>query len=59
MKHDDRAVLSVDDIESVGYLPRVNSVLGGDETSLNIDNETGTIIGWTPIKIEDDKFVEI
>jgi hypothetical protein len=40
-------------------MPYVNQILGGDDTQLKIDNETGKIIGWTPIQIEDNKFVEI
>jgi hypothetical protein len=58
LKHDDRAVISMDDIERDGYLPYVNAVIGGDQTSIEIDNETGKIIGWSPIKIENGKFVE-
>jgi hypothetical protein len=59
MKHNDCANISIDDVEHQGYMPYVNQILGGDDTQLKIDNETGKIIGWTPIQIEDNKFVEI
>lgn len=59
MKHDDRASLKLEGTEmDSGYLPYVNDVLGGDDTSLRIDNDTGKILGWTPVKIKDGKFVE-
>lgn len=57
MKHDDRASIEMDGVEVVDYVPYVNAVLGGDYTTLKIDNETGQIIGWTPIEIVDGKFV--
>ena len=57
LKHDDRVSMSLmDDLGDVieemdsDYLPYVNDIIGGDETSLEIDNETGQIIGWTPIQ---------
>lgn len=63
LKHDDRAVVTlVDDqgnevYEHEGYLPHFpDSVLGGDQTILKIDNVTGRIIGWKPLdhtKLED------
>lgn len=59
LKHDDRVSLSYEGAEmNSDYLPYVNDVLGGGDTSLRIDNDTGKILGWTPIKIEDGKFVE-
>ena len=59
LKHDDRVFLELEGIEmDSGYLPYVNPVLGGDATSLKIDNDTEKILGWTPIKVEDGKFVE-
>lgn len=58
MKHDDRASIMMDEVEIHGdYLPHVNNNIGGDDTQFKIDNETGKIIGWEPIKIEDGKFV--
>ena len=56
LKHDDRASIVLEDdlgdvIEEMDsdYLPYVNEVLGGDDTLIEIDNETGQIIGWTPV----------
>lgn len=55
MKHNDTACIEcyADDddciIDQDGYMPYVG-ILGGDETELTIDNETGQIIGWKPIK---------
>lgn len=57
VKHNDMAIIEMDGVEHEGYMPYVG-VFGGDDTSLEIDNETGKIIGWKPIKIEDGKFVE-
>ena len=59
MKHNDCVVLSMGSVEIQGYLPHVNSVLGGDDTDLIIDNETGLIINWTPIRIRDGKFLKV
>lgn len=57
LKHADRASIQMDGVEEVGYLPYVNEVLGGDDTVLKIDNDTGRIIGWTPVKVDGDKFM--
>lgn len=32
------------------YIPHYNNVLGGDCTIIQIENATGKIIGWTPVK---------
>ena len=55
VKHDDRALISLLDAnnntveeQTDDYLPYVG-VFGGEETELEIDNETGKIIGWVPI----------
>jgi hypothetical protein len=48
LKHNDRAVFDFEDFNLDGYLPAVG-ILGGDSTTLKIDNETGQIIGWKPI----------
>lgn len=59
LKHDDRAFIKMDDIEHEGYLPYVNETIGGDDTRLVIDNETGLIQNWKAVRIEDGKFVNI
>jgi hypothetical protein len=58
MKHDDRTSFEVVDPnfktlfeQDSHYLPDL-AVFGGDDTTLRIDNETGTIIGWKPITTE-------
>lgn len=58
MKHNDMTSITVSDNDKVvaegdGYMPYLNSHLGGDDTQMTIDNETGKIIGWEPITIED------
>jgi len=58
LKHGDRARIQMGEADEVGYIPYVNAVLGGDDTVLKIDNATGMIIGWTPIVVEDGKFIE-
>lgn len=35
-----------------GYVPRGIGIGGGDFIKLEIDNETGKIIGWKPLTIE-------
>lgn len=63
VKHDDRADIQITTenavvLDYVGSMPYLNNILGGDYTQLTIDNETGTIIGWEPIKQEDiDEFI--
>lgn len=58
MKHNDTAFIEAVDPNGVtvferdGYMPYVG-VLGGDESSFEVDNETGKIKGWEPIKLED------
>ena len=32
-----------------GYVPDIESIGGGDYIELEIDNATGTIIGWVPL----------
>ena len=57
MKHNDMANIQMDDVEHDGYMP-YSGIFGGDYTSFEVDNETGKIIGWVPLRIEDGKFVE-
>ncbi len=57
MKHDDRASIEMDGAEVVGYMP-YTGILGGGFTVLKIDNETGKIVGWIPLQIEDGRFLE-
>lgn len=58
LKHDDRANFELVSpggnvlLESEGYLPYVG-ILGGDDTAIEIDNETGKIIDWKPITSEE------
>lgn len=57
MKHNDCASITISDgdkniVEHDGYMPYLNSFIGGDDTQLTIDNETGKIIGWEPISME-------
>lgn len=55
MKHNDCVAFTVEnekgeeilDMHS-DYLPTVG-ILGGDDTTLRIDNATGKIIGWKPV----------
>lgn len=56
LKHDDRAVIVAEHVgeivfEQDGYLPYVG-LLGGDDTELTIDNATGQILNWRPIKLD-------
>lgn len=56
-KHNDAAQIEVLQrgktlFEHDGYMPYVG-VFGGDYTELKIDNETGRILDWVPLKIED------
>lgn len=55
LKHDDRTYIGLLDLglkpieeQESGYLPYVG-ILGGDDTDLLIDNETGRIVGWQPL----------
>ena len=54
LKHNDLAtIILLDDDgnniqEKNGYIPYVGNI-GGDDTHLIIENETGKIIGWKPI----------
>ena len=57
LKHDDTASLLIDKegeeiLDHHGYMPHIG-IFGGDQTELEIDNETGQIIGWKPITQED------
>ena len=57
LKHDDRTSFGFEDGDfeidkHSDYLPHVG-ILGGDDTTLTIDNDTGKIIGWIPITKED------
>lgn len=47
-------ILDKDDLifETEGYMPDVPLLCGGDYIDLYIDNETGRILGWTPLNIE-------
>ena len=56
MKHDDRCVIELldeneQDVEEMSseYMPHVG-IFGGDDTDISIDNETGKIIGWIPLR---------
>jgi len=45
-------------IDHHGYMPSIKSIGGDDYIELDIDNETGKIIGWVPLtdaSIEDLK----
>ena len=43
-----------------GYMPRLNEVIsGGDDTSFVIDNDTGMILDWTPVKFDEKNFFDI
>ena len=39
--------------QTVGYCPTIENFSGGDDLSFIIDNETGRILNWKPIKIND------
>lgn len=60
MKHDDRATMVLKErggavlAESEGYLPSAG-IFGGDDTELEIDNETGRILNWKPITVAEIK----
>jgi len=39
--------------EKDGYPPKVSGVCGGDYYDFTVENETGRILGWVPIKSEE------
>lgn len=40
---------------TAGYAPSIDAVGDGDYISLEIDNDTGTIVGWTPLTLTELK----
>jgi len=36
-----------------GYAPPLDNVCSGDYFHIQVDNETGRIIGWVPVKYEE------
>lgn len=56
MKHDDRAVMTLSGhdrqelFDHDGYLPEMG-LFGGDTTELEIDNDTGQIVGWKRVEL--------
>lgn len=57
MKHDDRAVITFQNIDKEGYLPNIGP-FSSDQTELIIDNETGKILNWKPLDVKDEQIVE-
>lgn len=43
-------------IENYGYVPYIKGIGGGDYIDLRIENETGRLIGWVPLKHKDLEF---
>ena len=39
-------------VDHDGYMPYLNNHLGGDDTNFVIDNDTGMILNWKPITME-------
>lgn len=39
--------------KSGAYMPDIEGICSGDYIDIAIDNETGRIIGWVPLKPED------
>jgi len=61
MKHNDCASVEIVDntgktlYQRDGYMPyELNDSLGGDDTELLIENETGRIIGWQPCNLPEN-----
>lgn len=50
-------ILSQDDetyaFRECDYMPYISFLCGGDDIDIRIDNETGKIIGWRPLELED------
>jgi len=40
-----------------GYVPNIPAIGGGDYFEMEIDNETGKIMGWTPLTPEKIKSI--
>lgn len=56
-KHSDCASMTIMEgektiLEHDGYMPNVG-IFGGDYTELEIDNQTGLILNWKPITVEE------
>lgn len=39
-------------VDHIGYFPHIDKVCGGDDLRIEVDNETGRIIGWVPFTEE-------
>lgn len=43
--------------EHDGYVPNIPAIGGGDYFEMEIDNDTGKIMGWTPLTPEKIKSI--
>lgn len=50
-KCSDCCVVEFDDINHHGYVPYIPGIGNGDYIHLEIDNETGKIVGWKPLTV--------
>lgn len=52
-KVSDMCSIEFEGTEHFGYVPRIEAIGGGDYINMKIDNDTGKIIGWEPIGVDD------
>lgn len=40
-------------VDHDGYVPYIKGIGGGDYIEIEIDNDTGKIVGWVPLTVEE------